>query len=76
MKLTGCAPGNRLYGESPTQSASTEGQGARRERVDALTRGGSGEARQPKAGKDNERVGLVVGVTEVAHHFLQPLCLF
>jgi len=34
-----------------------------------------GEACQPKAGKDNERAGLVVDVTELAHRFPQPLGL-
>jgi len=74
VKLTGWAPGNRLHVGS-TQSTSPGDQGMRKERVDALTRGGSGEARQPKAGKDNERTGLV-DVAELAHCFPQPLGLF
>ena len=76
VKLTGWAPGNRLRVGSPTQSASTKGQETTIERVNALMKGGSGEARQPKAGKDDERVGLVVGTAELAHHFPQPLGLF
>jgi len=57
MKLTGCAPGNWLHVGSPTHSASTEGRGTRKERVEVW---GSEEAGQPKAGKDNERTGLIV----------------
>ena len=73
VKLTGWAPGNRLRVGSFTQMASARGEGRRIQRMDAWMRGGSGEARQPKAGKGREEAGLAVEVAELAHRFLQPL---
>jgi len=43
VKLTGCGPGNRLHGYSPTRSVSAKGRRTRVERIDALMRGGGGE---------------------------------